>query len=74
MTVAVDAIDDLVEADRRLASVQLELAIEAGGDSRDIRSAQRSLAKAGTYAATGRPAKAVMEYKQAWKHAVKALR
>ncbi len=74
LPVAVDAIDDLVEADRRLASVQIELAIDAGGNSRYIRWAQRSLARADTYAETGRPAKAVQEYGQAWKQATTAMR
>ena len=74
LPVAGEAIDDLVEADRRLAAAQLQIAVDSGGDTRNIATAQRSLADAEAYAADGRFDKAVLEYKQAWTNAIKALR
>ncbi len=74
LAVASEAIDDLVEADRRLATVQIQTAIDAGGDPKTIAKAQQSLADAADYASAGRFDKAVLEYKQAWTNAIKALR
>ena len=51
-----------------------DIAIDVGGDPKTIARAQQSLADAAGYAATGRFDKAVLEYKQAWTNAVKALR
>ena len=74
LPVAAGAIADLVEADRRLATVQIQIAVDAGGDHKNIARAQQALAAAEAYATAGRFDKAVLEYKQAWTNAVKALR
>ena len=74
LAVASEAIDDLVEADRRLATVQIQAAIDAGGDPKSIARAQQSLADAADHASAGRFDRAVLEYKQAWTNAIKALR
>ena len=74
LPVAGEAIGDLVEADRRLASTQIQLAVDAGGDPKDLGRAERSYTDAEAYAAAGRFDKAVLEYKQAWTNAIKALR
>ena len=47
---------------------------DAGGDPKDLGRAERSYTYAEAYAATGRFDKAVLEYKQAWTNAIKALR
>ncbi len=74
LPVADEAIDDLVEADRRLAVAQIQIAVDAGGDPKDVARAQQSVADAAAYTAAGRFDKAVLEYKQAWTNAIKALR
>jgi predicted extracellular nuclease len=74
LPVAGDVIDDLVEADRRLAAVQIEIAVDAGGDPVELARAQQSFTDAAVYATAGRFDKAVLEYKQAWTNAIKALR
>jgi uncharacterized protein len=67
------AIDQIVEADRQLALVQLIAAINAGGDPDRIAQAQGNLADAAAHVAAGEFAKAVLDYKKAWTNAVKAL-
>ncbi|NNE97337.1 MAG: ExeM/NucH family extracellular endonuclease, partial [Acidimicrobiales bacterium] len=67
------AIDQIVEADRLLAQRQLDAAIAAGGDAKDIAKAQGNIADAVANAASGNYAKAVLDYKKAWQNAVKAL-
>ena len=72
LPVATEAIGKLVEADRRLAAVQIQLAIDAGGDPKELAKAQRSFAVAASFADVGRFDKAVQEYKQAWMNAIRA--
>ena len=62
-----------MEADRRLATAQLQIAIDVGSDPKTIARAQQSLADAETYAAARKFDKAVLEYEQAWTNAIKAL-
>ena len=73
LPVASRAINDLVEADRRLATAQLQIAIDVGGDPKTIARGQQSLADAADDATAGRFDKAVLEYKRAWTNAIKAL-
>jgi predicted extracellular nuclease len=66
------AIDQLVDADRQLALVQLIAAIDAGGDPDRIQAAFDRMSDAAANVANGDFAKAVLDYKKAWQEAVKA--
>ncbi len=67
-----NAIDLLVEADRKLAQKELDAAIADGGNARQIARAQRYMDKAAKYVARGNFDKAIGEYKKAWQTAVRA--
>jgi uncharacterized protein len=74
LPVADQAISSLLEADRQLASRQIQLATDAGGDPRDLARARWAFAAADRSAESGRFVKAMVEYKRAWSSAVRALR
>ncbi len=67
------AIDDLIAADRLLAGLQLQAAIDAGGDAEKIAKAQDALADAEANVLAGEFSKAIGDYKKAWTESVKAL-
>ena len=67
------AIDQLVDADRRLAGLQLLAAIDAGGNPQDIAKAQGNLADAEAHVAAGDFSKAIGDFKKAWQNAIKAV-
>ena len=71
--VAQAAIGNLLEADRRLAGVQLEAALAGGGDAADLARAQDHLDDADAHIAASEFATAILDYKKAWMDAVKAL-
>jgi hypothetical protein len=58
-------------ADRLLASVALEEAIAAGVPSQRIEQAQRFLAKGDSDAAADPCSNAIIDYRQAWRHAMR---
>ncbi len=66
-------IDDLIEADRRLAQVAINFAIAGGGDPVMIADAQAEMALAAADIAAGLFNEAVNHYKTAWNQATKAL-
>jgi hypothetical protein len=66
-----DFIDPLVGADRQLAVVAI--ADAAGGDPKDIAKANEELAKGDSEAADGKYTDAIEHYRNAWKHALKAM-
>ena len=66
------AVEQLVEADRQLALVQLIATINGGGDPGRIAKAQGNLADAAANVADGDFANAVLDYKKAWTNAVEA--
>ena len=66
------AIDQIIEADKLLASKQLTTAILGGGDPARIAKAEANMADAEANIAAGKYAKAVRDYKKAWVNAVKA--
>ena len=68
------AVENLIEAPRLLAIIQLERASQAGGHATDIARAREGLAAAADFVEAGRFDKAVLEYKSAWTDAVKAVR
>ncbi len=65
-------INDLVGADRTLATTAISDAIAANGNAAKINKAQAALAKGDQKAAQGKPDEAITEYKNAWKEAVGA--
>ncbi|MCB9102574.1 MAG: hypothetical protein H6632_23765, partial [Anaerolineales bacterium] len=67
------AIDKLVEADRQLAQVALNIAITSNGDSSRIAKAQEEMAQAAQETANGDFDQALQHYKKAWTEAIKAL-
>ncbi|HRV94622.1 MAG TPA: ExeM/NucH family extracellular endonuclease, partial [Anaerolineae bacterium] len=67
------AIDKLVEADRQLAQVALNMAITGNGDSSRIAKAQEEMAQAAQETANGDFDQALQHYKKAWTEAIKAL-
>ena len=66
------AVDKLIDADRRLATTQLEIAIDAGADAGDVAKAQQLLDKAEVYVAYGWYPKSITTFRDAWRAAVKA--
>ncbi len=67
------AIDALIDADRRLASSQLQAAIDASGSQHNIERAQAYLAAAEAEVADGDFDKAIAEFGKAWYQAVRAI-
>ncbi len=67
------AIDNLVAADELLANTALSIAIEAGGDHRDIARAERELERAADDLERGRSDRAIMHYLKAWSYSIRAL-
>jgi hypothetical protein len=63
---AQSAIDVLVNADRQLARIELIAAIDRGGESSKIASAEAAMAAAEEFAASGQYNVAVNSYKRAW--------
>jgi hypothetical protein len=68
-----EAIALLIAADRQLAEVALDDAIAGDGDPQHIETAQRELEKAAKELAKGHLGPAIDHYRNAWKHAEKAL-
>ncbi len=65
-------IDQLIQADRLLASVAIEEAITAGVSGNRIEQAQKFLARGDAEAADGKCANGIEEYRKAWKRAARA--
>ena len=71
-SIAREAIDKMLLADRMLAEKQLLIAIDAGGNSKAIARARGNLADAEANIAAGDFANAILDYKKAWSNALKA--
>ncbi|MEW6403345.1 MAG: ExeM/NucH family extracellular endonuclease [Chloroflexota bacterium] len=67
-------IDFLVSADRRLAQVAIEDAIAQSGHARDIARAQEALARGDRFLTHGWTEAAMEQYRNAWRHAIHALK
>jgi predicted extracellular nuclease len=67
------AVELLLTADDQLANSALEVAINSGGDARDIAKARSELAKAAADVAAGRFDKAIDHYRKAWEYAIDAV-
>jgi hypothetical protein len=66
-------IDRLVRAERELAFAAIQDASSSGGDRRELGRANQELAHGDWAAAQGKASEAVGSYREAWKHATKAL-
>jgi len=67
-------IDRIVDADRRLAQTAINDAIAAGGNQQHITKANDELGKGDSDAANSKFEAAIEHYREAWKHALKAVR
>lgn len=64
----------LVDVDADLAQGAIDIAINVGGEQREIDKALSEMSKASDDLAAGKPDKAVGHYKKAWQHATKAVK
>lgn len=67
-------IDFLVGADRRLAQVAIDDAIAQSGDANDIANALDKLARGDGFLARGKTEPAIEQYRNAWNHAMHAVK
>lgn len=67
-------IDILVKVDRRLAEIAIEDAIAQSGRARDIARAQDALERGDRLATYGRLEAAIEQYRNAWNHAIRAVK
>jgi hypothetical protein len=65
-------IAQITNADRQLAQVAINDAIVANGNAKEIDQANKQLAEGDKDAASGKP-ESIDDYREAWKHAIKAL-
>ena len=68
-----DFINRLVDADKTLATVAYNDAVAAGGDAKKIAKANEELNKGDARALDGKFVDAIEHYRNAWKHAIKAV-
>ena len=72
LPVAQSAIDKLVAADLELATVQIRIATDAGGDPNKIAKAQTYVDRANQNVADGEYVRAISNYRIGWQRAVAA--
>jgi len=66
-------IDRIVSADRGLAQVAIDDAIAAHGSGKEIEKAKDEIAKGDNETASGKDDGGIDHYREAWKHALKAV-
>ena len=73
-TIVKDSIVNLVAADRALAQVAINAAIDAGGDPKEIDKANEEFAKGDSELAKEKYDNAIEHYRNAWQHAQHAVK